>query len=198
MALKAAVMRHPGTFGRRNPALWLMVVVTAVAAASLQAAPSARSARTLTWPELLQRASHVAVVEVAAPGAKQTAMDSGALHDYVRHQRRMTVQAVLAGPGLAVGQLILVDDVAWRGELAHHRRCQALKNKQPAVPCADLPDKDALASQLSREPRPGQVVLVALRKVDGDWQLAAERAMDSAELRPQVEQWLRQGKGGRR
>lgn len=191
-------MRQFGFSRRRFLALWLAGALSGMVAVGGQADPSARPAKTLTWPELLQRSHAVVQVEMADPPAKQTPMDGGGLRDFVRHQRRMNVTAVLAGQGLRAGQAMLVDDVDWRGDLAHHRRCQALKSKEPAAECPQLPDKDGLASQLAREPRPGQVVLVALRKVDGDWQLAAERAMDSAELRPQVEQWLRQGKGGRR
>ncbi len=191
-------MQFLGIFRRQIWILWLAGALSGAAAVSAAGQAAARPAKTLTWPELLRQSPAVVLVEMAVPGAKQTPMDGGGLRDFVRHQRRMTVQAVLAGAGLAVGQTILVDDVDWRGDLAHHRRCQALQREKPAAECAPLPDKEGLASQLSREPRPGQVVLVALRRVGGDWQLAAERAMDSADLRPQVQQWLRQGKGGRR
>lgn len=177
-----------------------LIGLAALALAGLGAAGSAearlaqRPPRTLTWPQLIQRSDAVALVDIGRPVAKQTMIPVGAGSDFVRHQRNMTVVAVAKGGarGLSVGQAILVDDVDWRGDLQQHQRCQQLKKaKGEAAVCVVQPDKDGLASQLSREPGAGQRVVVALKKVNGDWQLAAERAMDTAQNWPMLQGLLR-------
>jgi hypothetical protein len=179
------------------------LLAAAAAFASLAMATSAearaplRPARTLTWPQLLQRSDAVALVEIGRPVAKQTKLPVGVGSDFVRHQRHMTVVALakepaLRGRGLRVGQQILVDDVDWRGDMQDHQRCQELKKaKGQGELCPALADKDGLASQLSREPASGQQVVVALKKVNGDWQLAAERAMDTAQNWPMLQGLMR-------
>ena len=181
--------------GRRTE-IWAAALAFAAVGAvgGAEARVAQRPAKTLTWPQLIQRSDAVALVDIGRPVAKQTPLSVGAGSDFVRHQRNMTVIAVAKGgsKGLSVGQAILVDDPDWRGDLQQHQRCQELKKaKGQAAVCAVPPDKDGLASQLSREPGSGQRVVVALKKVKGDWQLAAERAMDTAENWPALQGLLR-------
>ena len=191
-------MRQFGETILRGRMRWLTAILGVALGLAGGSEAQAQPAKTLTWIELVPRSDVVALVKLTASPAKQTEMDGAGGRAFVRHQRPMTVMAVLAGRGLAVGQAILVDDPDWRGDLAHHRRCQVLRRQDAVAQCPPMADKDALASQLSREPRPGQVVIVALQKRSGDWQLAAERAMDAADQRPLVEQVLRKSRGGRR
>lgn len=187
-----------GGIARTMAAAWALATIAAGTSAEARA-PLA-PAKTLTWPQLLQRSDAVALVEIGRPAAKQTKLSVGAGSEFVRHQRQMTVVALAKGPalrgrGLAPGQQILVDDIDWKGDLQWHRRCQELKQARgQAATCEPLPDKDGLASQLSREPGSGQRVVVALKKVNGDWQLAAERAMDTLQTWPMLQRLPRSGR----
>lgn len=174
-----------------------VVLATAALALGAEALPAQRPPQTLTWPQLIARSDAVALVEIGRPAARQTAIAVGTGSDFVRHRRNMTVIAVAKAASararaLRAGQTLLVDDVDWQGDLDHHKRCQALKRDRGAdTSCPPLADKDGLASQLSREPGSGQQVVVALKLVRGDWQLAAERAMDSAQHWPMLQGLLR-------
>lgn len=187
-----------GGIARNLAAAWALAMIATGTGAEAKAPQ--RSAKTLTWPQLLQRSDAVALVEIGRPAAKQTKLSVGVGSDFVRHQRQMTVVALAKGAavrglGLRLGQQILVDDVDWQGDMLHHQRCQELKKaKGQAEVCAALADKDGLASQLSREPGSGQQVVVALKKVNGDWQLAAERAMDTAQTWPMLQRLPRSGR----
>jgi len=140
--------------------------------------PAAAQERALPLREALRQADAVVLATVDDPATDQTLLPVPGTEPFVRLQRRLHVHEVLLSRGpapsrkdLRVGVMLRVDDAAWRQDLEAHRRCQG------HTPCA-MPTKVAYASELSREPRPGQATLVLLRWTADGWQLAQERAMD--------------------
>lgn len=151
------------------------------------AMPAVAAERTLPLAEALRRADAVVLATVDDPATDQTLLPVPGAPDFVRLQRRLRVNEVLSVRGVPLaarkavhaGVLLRVDDPLWRQDLAAHRACHArdAKATQRQEPCA-MPEKDAYASDLTREPRPGQPVLLLLvHTVDG-WALALDRAMD--------------------
>ncbi|MBM4344734.1 MAG: hypothetical protein FJ100_15315 [Deltaproteobacteria bacterium] len=152
-------------------------------------AGSAAAADRVPLAEAARRAQLVAVVQMADPGVDQQVVpgtgDGAAA--YVRHRFRVqVVQLLRAGrqaPG--VGQVILVDRYGWRGDLREHLRCRGKDCRWP--------EKPALDTQLSREPRAGQRALALLDHTADGWQLALDLGFD----RPERAAELAPARGGR-
>ncbi|MBI5608114.1 MAG: hypothetical protein HY902_04480 [Deltaproteobacteria bacterium] len=162
---------------RNSPAvLGVLLVLAAVWAAPGQAQTPRVSLRAAA-----QSADAIVLATADRKLTEQTEQPNSGTPPYARLQWRLNVTKVLKGKGVKPGQLLLVDEPAWRLDLQAVRACQGRS------PCA-MPDKPQMDTTLSRPPKSGDAVLVLLRQTRDGWALAFEAAMDdparAAELRP--------------
>lgn len=163
----------------------LLAAALACSAASGQAAAADR----VPVAEAARAAAAAVVVQIGDPAAEQTlvAGSGQGAAGYWRHRWRAHVQRVVAGDprAFAPGALVLIDQHAWRADLAEHLRCKGQNCRWP--------DKPQMDTQLARPPRAGQTVLALLVQTADGWQLAFENGFDAPERAGQLP-----GNGGRR
>ncbi len=118
-------------------------------------------------------ADAVVVATADAKLTEQTEQPASGTPPFARLQWRLKVEQVLKGKGITAGQLLLVDEPAWRLDLQAVRACNGHS------PCP-MPEKVGMATTLSRPPKSGDALLVLLRHTKDGWALAFEAAMDTA------------------
>lgn len=161
---------------RKSPTILAVFLALAAGLASPGQAESPRvSLRTAA-----QSADAIVLAVADRKLTEQTEQTDSGTPPYARLQWRLHVTQVLKGKGLQPGQLLLVDEPAWRLDLQAVRACKGRS------PCP-MPDKPQLATTLARPPKSGDAVLVLLRQTKDGWALAFEAGMDdparAAELR---------------
>jgi hypothetical protein len=165
----------------------LVVSLGAVATVDAQTtAPSAPAAAQVTLAQAVPQADAIALVRIGNPSTLQQREAGSGDPPYVRRRWRLGVVEVLKGQSLRVHSELLVDEAMWREERAAHKACAARKSSD-ACP---LPSGRAYVSQLAREPRSGDTVLVLLRRDGAGWRLAWENAFDHASQADQAKRYL--------
>lgn len=141
--------------------------------------PVVAHAADLDLPALARSAPVVALVQIADPPSSVVdlpvpgAPKAEPFQRYLRHVRWVrTLAGTLPPGGTERLPLLMIDDHAWRRQLAAHVACFTRAACTP-------PALDTYRGTLSREPAPGQHVLVFLRKTADGWELAADRALDA-------------------
>ncbi len=143
--------------------------------ATIELAMAAQQADAIAVYQVGDPPSTVIAVPVPVPKG-QAAVP--AFQRYVRHLERK--QLVWGRPP----QSLRVDEPHWLAHLQAHKRCQLEKI------CHEL-EEISYVSTLAHEPKPGDQVLVLLRKLPGNhWELLADRAMDSADRVPELKALL--------
>ncbi len=109
---------------------------------------------------------------------------------FQRMRRHLDVVATLRGHA---PEHLRVDEPHWAAQFAQWQQCQGDRSCQPAP-------QPRYRGQLSREPNPRQEVLVFLQKnAKGEWELAAEFALETADREAEVRALLQAARqGGRR
>lgn len=153
------------------------------------AVPAMAAERIVPLKDALKRADAVVLATIDDPATDQTVMPIPGADDFVRLQWRLRVAQVLVGKTgkkLKIGSIVRVDETQWRGDLEARRHCRPVQAADGSEAPCPMPEKDAYASELAREPRPRQPVLALLKWTPDGWQLALERAMDLPERASQV------------
>jgi hypothetical protein len=141
------------------------------------------SARELSLHDVLARADVVVLARVDDPSTSVTDTPVGhGAPTYPRYRRHLLLIEALRGK---VPARIDADEPAWRTRMQAHAKCHGENRCAPSA-------VDEYRGELSREPVPGDIVLVFLhRSSHGDLELAADRAMDTAERATQVRTLLK-------
>lgn len=156
----------------------------AAVCSTLMALPA--TAREWGLAEVTRAAEAIVLAQVDDPPTSTEEMPrrTGAGAPYQRYRRHLRVLTPVVG---ALRGLVLVDEPQWRR--------QWMAWPQPV-------ELDEYRGTLSREPRPGDVVLAFLaRNRQGEWELLVDRALDAGHLRSEVERLraeaFRARKGGK-
>ena len=145
----------------------------------------------LAWA--VGHADSIALVRVADPPSTVTPMPMrGCVQEcesLVRYRRNLVRVELLAG---TLPARVAVDEPSWQERLSAQRQCSTgAACRRPAIP--------AYLGQLSREPPPGEVVLVFVHRVKGGgFELVADRSLDVAARQDEVRKLLRASAKGNR
>lgn len=153
--------------------------------------PPPTPAPRIALPQAVAQADAVALVRIGHPSTDQDREPGSGDPPFVRRRWRLSVVDVLKGAGLRVHAELRADEALWRQELAAHKACAA---RRGAEPCA-MPTGPVYVSQLAREPRSGDTVLVMLRRDGAEWRLAWENAFDLASQADRARALLPAAKG---
>lgn len=145
----------------------ILLVLSCVCATAARA-----ETRSVSLRAAAKAADVVAVATLLDPGSVQTPIANSGNPAFVRQQWRFRVDSLVKGKKPLPGKVILVDEPAWRLDLAARRACG------DASPCG-APPKVRYDTTLSRPPVPGRQVLLLLRQTRDGWALAFEAAMDA-------------------
>ncbi len=153
----------------RRPTPALSAALLAIA--TLWSSPSHAETPRVSLHTAAQSADIIVLATADRKLTEQTEQPDSGTPPFARLQWRLNVTQVLKGKGLKPGQLLLVDEPAWRLDLQAVRACRG------RTPCT-MPNKVQMATTLSRPPKSGDRVLVLLRHTRDGWALAFEAAMD--------------------
>ncbi len=180
----------------------VFAALAALVVVGLAALPARAADTRVPLERLIAHADAVVLAVVGTPSTKQTrialarADGSKARFPFVRYQRRLRVEQVLAAPRrqrahLGRGAMVLVDEPRWRDQLAAAKQCA----RDQGCPEVRI---ETYASTLSHEPRSGQAVLVLLKRTALGWELAADLALDDVARADEARRLLAKRRGGER
>ncbi len=152
----------------RPIALGVLLTLLALALPSALVQPAL--AHELTLQQVWRQSDAVALAQVPDVPTDLVPLPIPGERPFQRQIRHFRVEQVLRGQ---LPPQIDVDEAGWRAEYAALRRCGKRDHCQVLKP-------DRLLTTLGHEPRPGEHVLVFVRRVHGGLELTAALAIDRA------------------